>query len=205
MADWVKTNTLELIGQIKKLVGALNNAPGMAASGLVPANFAELTANAADLHTKQRAVLETEAAYRAAVGARDAAQAISTRNLRRYGMSAGRNINMTNPLRHEAGLTVRDTKPSPGPLPEIKDLVCVGRPNGNNFLNWSRVPGGVGVIWEVECCLGSSGEWFLIGATSRTDFLHEKAGAGVHRLYRIVARRGNRRGGPGNLASVYGG
>lgn len=194
-----------MIGQINRFVNALNSVPGMAASGLTPAQFAELSSNATDLLAKQQAVSVAEAAYRAAVNERDAAQALARRNLRLYGMSASNNINMTDVYRSAAGLTVRDKKPSPRPLPEVHDLACQGQPNGNNFLNWGRVPGATGVIWEVECALGASNDWLLIGATTRTDFLHEKAGAGVHRLYRVVARRGNRRGQAGNLASVYGG
>ena len=205
MADWVKATPHELVAQIRMLVSALDNPAGMAASGLDAAAFAELTSNAADLEAKVKAVMAAEAAYHSAIRERNVSFKLGGKNLRRYGVSAGRYTNMTDPLRRKAGLTVPDRKPSPGALPMVQDLVCLGKQNGNNFLNWSPMPGGRAVIWEVECSLGSSGEWFLVGATSRTDFLHEGAGAGTHRLYRVIARRGNRRGDPGNIASVYGG
>lgn len=112
---------------------------------------------------------------------------------------------MTDAWRNAATLTVRDTTPSPGIIPLVEDLAVVGRPSGNNQLNWDSVPGNRGVIWEVEASLGSSGNRVLVGATSKRSFLHEGAGAGTHRLYRIGARRGDNRGEPGNEAAVNSG
>jgi hypothetical protein len=134
-----------------------------------------------------------------------ASQLAATNNLRLLGRAANSNTNMTDVFRNSAGLTVRDTEPTPGALPVVLDLAVVGRPNGNNFLDWGT-PAGVaaGIGWEIESALGAAGAWLLVGSTSRTDFIHEGAGAGTHRLYRIVATRGNRRGEPGNEAAVYG-
>ena len=204
-ADWVKTNTLELIAQISQFTTALNTPGGITASGLTVAELTALGALNSDLNAKNTAQLAAEAAFRGAVDATEASLAAASALLRQLGRAANGNTLMTDAFRNAAGLTVRDTEPTPGALPVVADLAVVGRPNGNNFLDWGT-PAGVaaGIVWEIETALGVGGVWTLAGSTSRTDFLHEGAGAGVHRLYRVVAKRGERRGEPGNEAAVYG-
>ena len=65
-------------------------------------------------------------------------------------------------------------------------------------------PDGEGIAWEVRTSPGVGGPWSVVVATSRTDFLHEGAGAGVHRISLIVAKRGSRRGEPENEAALCG-
>ncbi len=203
--DWVKQNSLDLIAQIDQFITALNTPGGIAASGLTAPQLTALGTKKTDLQTKYTAQLVAEAARSAAVDATKASQTLAANELRLLGGAARNNTNMTDPIRNAAGLTVRDTQPTPGVLPVVDDLAVTGRPNGNNFLDWGT-PAGIadGIIWEIESALGSSGPWLLVGSTSRTDFIHEGSGAGVHRLYRVVAKRGDRRGEAGNEAAVYG-
>lgn len=203
--DWVQRHPAQLAVQIDQFTAALNNVPGLAASGLTAGQFTALTALNTSLKAATLAKVAAEGAYRAAVDTENAAAASAEASLRAMGMAATNHTNMTDALRNAATLTVRDTEPSPGIIPLVEDLSVVGRPNGNNQLKWGSVPGSRGVIWEVEMSLGSSGNWTVIGGTSKRSFLHENAGAGVHRLYRIVARRGDIRGEPGNEAAVYSG
>ncbi len=191
--------------QIDQFTAALNNPGGLTASGLTAAQFTALTALNTSLKAASLAKVAAEGAYRAAVDTENAAAASAETALRAMGMTATNFTLMTDVLRNEATLTVRDTTPSPGILPLVEDLAVVGRPNGNNQLNWGSVPGSRGVIWEVEASAGSSGNWVVLGGTSKRSYLHVGAGAGVHRLYRIVARRGDVRGEPGNEAAVYSG
>lgn len=203
--DWVSQNAQALIAQIDQFVTALNNPGGLTASGLTAPNMTSLTNAKTDLQAKFTDQQAKEAAFRGAVDATEASQDTAEDLLRQFGRAANNNPNMTDTYRNAAGLTVRDTEPTPRPLPVVEDLAVVGRPNGNNFLDWSVPAGeGDGVTWEVETALGASGNWTVVGATSRTDFLHENAGAGTHRLYRVIAKRGNRKGEPGNEAAVYG-
>jgi hypothetical protein len=204
MPDWVRQNPRDLIAQIDTFVAALNNVDGLAASGLTAPQFVTLLSLRDELLTLCD---ETDVAlgiYRGKVDARDAKQETVEANLRSMGMSATANIGMTDELRAAATLTVQDTEPSPGIITVVDDLAVVGHPNGNNALDWSAPAGSTGLIWEVEMSMGSSGAWNVVGATSKTRYLHEEAGAGVHRLYRIVGRRGDIRGEPGNEAAVYG-
>lgn len=202
--DWIKKRAADLIDQIDQFAAALNNAGGYTASGLTLAQFTNLLSLRDDLE----AAVGTEdvqlGLYRGAVDARQATQSQVAAELRAMGMAATRHMNMTDPLRAQAGLTVRDTAPTPGILPVVDDCSVVGHPNGNNAVKWTRPAGGRGVVFEVEVSMGSSGAWTLAGATSKTSLLHTGAGAGVHRLYRIVCRRGDLRGEPGNEAAVYG-
>jgi hypothetical protein len=203
--DWVKQNALALIAQIDQFVTSLNTLAGQTASGLTAGQLTALGAKKTDLQTKYTAQLAAEAARSAAVDATQASQLAAANELRLLGGAANNHTNMTDPIRNAAGLTVRDSQPTPGALPVVDDLAVVGRPNGNNFLDWGT-PAGVadGINWEIESALGSAGPWVLVGSTSRTDFIHEGSGAGVHRLYRVRAKRGDRTGEAGNEAAVYG-
>jgi hypothetical protein len=118
-----------------------------------------------------------------------------------YRMASG-SQNMTDLLRGAAGITIRDTDPSPRPLPLVSDLAAVGRASGNNFLDWSAADA-AGVTWQVETADVDAGPWMVIGSTSATHFLHEGAGAGVTRKYRVIPKRGDRVGEPSNIAAVY--
>jgi hypothetical protein len=203
--DWVNRNTLALIAQVDQFITALNNPGGLTASGLTGAQLTNLGTMNTALQTDHTDQLAKEAAFRASVDLTQADQAALTAEFRSLGRAANGNSAMTDAYRAAAGLTIRDLEPSPGDLPLIEDLAVIGRPNGNNFLDWGT-PVGVapGIVWEVQCALGATAPFGVVGATSRTDFLHEGAGAGVHRIYRVVATRGNRRGEPGNEAAVYG-
>lgn len=203
--DWVPQNTLDLIAKIDQFDTALNNPGGTVASGLTGIQLTALATLGTDLDGFHTAQLAAEAAYRAAVDTTQAGQDAATAELRALGRAANAYSLMTDIYRNAAGLTVRDTEPTPGALPVVDDLAVVGRPNGNNFLDWST-PAGVaaGIVWEVEASPGVGQPFVIVGAISRTDFLHESAGAGTHRIYRVVAKRGSLRGEPGNEAAVYG-
>jgi len=203
--DWVKTNTLELIAQIDQFVTALNGAGGLAASGLTAAELTALGALKTTLQADYTDQLAQDAALEAAVDKTQTDQSAAAAMLRALGRAANGNSAMTDAYRAAAGLTIRDTEPTPGDIPVVVDLAVIGRPNGNNFLDWS-IPAGIapGIVWEIQAAPGVGQDFVIVGTTSRTDFLHEGAGAGVHRLYRVVAKRGNRRGEPGNEAAVYG-
>jgi len=201
--DWVKTNILELIAQINKFVTALNGAGGLAASGLTAPQLTALGAMATTLQADYTDQLAKQAAAAGAVDKTQTDQAAAAAELRNLGRAANGYSAMTDFYRDASGLTIRDTTPTPGDLPVVADLAVVGRPNGNNFLDWS-IPAGIasGITWEIQAAPGVGQDFVIVGTTSRTDFLHESAGAGVHRLYRVVAKRGNRRGEPGNEAAV---
>lgn len=203
--DWIKKNVLDLIAQIDKFVTALNNPGGTAASGLTGAQLTALGTLKTTLQTSYTDQLAKEAAFRSAVDKTHTDQIAATTSLRNLGRAANGYSAMTDAYRDAAGLTIRDTQPSPGDLPVIDDLAVVGRPNGNNFLDWGT-PHGVaaGIVWEVQATTAVGEPFVIVGTTSRTDFLHEGAGAGTHRIYRVVATRGARRGEPGNEAAVYG-
>ncbi len=200
--DWVATEAPKLLLQIDKFLTALNNAGGQAASGIPAAQFTALQTARADLNTAINDRVAKEAAFRTAVDVQAARQIAAETQLRNLGRAANNALGMTDALRTSAGLTIRDRNPSAAPLPLVKDLTVIGRPNGNNFLDWTGDTGG-SLRYLVYVKENKTGEWILVGSVANTDFLHRNAGAGVPRVYRIVAQRGKREGEPGNEASVY--
>ncbi len=200
--DWVATEAPKLLLQIDKFLTALNNAGGQAASGIPAAQFTALQTARADLNTAINDRVAKEAAFRTAVDVQTARQATAETQLRNLGRAANNALGMTDALRTSAGLTIRDRNPSAAPLPLVQDLTVIGRPNGNNFLDWTGDTGG-SLRYLIFVKNDTTGDWTLVGSVSNTDFLHRNAGAGVPRVYRIVAQRGKREGEPGNEASVY--
>ena len=201
--DWVPADIPTLLIAIDKFIAALNNAGGQAASGLAAAQFTALTTARTDLQTALTDRTNKEAAFRAAVDVQTAKQTTAETQLRTLGRAANNATGMTDALRATAGLTVRDRKPSPGSLPLVQDLTVIGRPNGNNFLDWTGEAGG-SLRYLVYTRLNApAADWTLVGTASSTDFLHRNAGAGTARTYRIVSQRGKREGEPGNEAQVY--
>ncbi|MFY9233774.1 MAG: hypothetical protein WAO58_04855 [Fimbriimonadaceae bacterium] len=200
--DWLNPEPAAGCDQADQFITALNNPGGQAASGLTAGNFATLAGLVATLRASTDDKLVQEGIYRAAVAKERADHRLFKGQFRTFYRMANNNINMTDAIRGAAGLTIRDTEPSPRAMPKVTDLAAVGRPSGNNFLDWSAA-GGVGVTWQVETAPSEGGPWTIVGTTSRTDFVHEGAGAGVARRYRVVPKRGARSGEPSNVAAVY--
>ena len=202
MADWIRQNPAELADQVDQFVTALNNPAGMAASTLIAANFTDLIARVGTLRASTDDKFAKGGAYEAAVQKELDDVADLTAPFRQYGRQANNAQTMTDLLRGAAGLTIKDTEPSPRDLPLVVDLAVNGRQSGNNFLDWSAASA-AGVGWQVETAPATGGPWTIIGTTTGTFFVHENAGAGVRRLYRVLPTRGSRVGEPSNEAAVY--
>ena len=202
MADWLSQEPPEACDQVDQFVTALNNPAGQTASGLTAAQFSGLSTQATTLRASTDDKLAKETIYAAAVEKEKDDYDAMAANFRTLYRAANSNTNMTDAFRGAAGMNIRDTDPDPRPLPVVTDLAFVGRPSGNNFGDWSAADS-EGVTWQIETAPAEAGPWTVIGTTSRTDFLHEGAGAGVTRKYRVVPKRGNRVGEPSNVAAVY--
>ena len=202
MADWIRQNPAELADQVDQFVTALNNVGGQAASTLLPANFTDLIARVATLRTSTDDKFAKKGAYEAAVQKELDDAAALTAPFRQYGRQANNAQTMTDAYRGAAGLTIKDTEPSPRDLPLVVDLSVNGRQSGNNFLDWSAA-NAAGVGWQVETAPATAGPWTIVGTTTATFFVHEGAGAGTRRLYRVIPTRGSRVGEPSNEAAVY--
>ncbi|MFY9233989.1 MAG: hypothetical protein WAO58_05950 [Fimbriimonadaceae bacterium] len=202
MADWLNDDPAAPCDQADQFDTALDHIGGYAASGLDAADFTALAALVVTLRAStDDKIAKIDAASAAVEKERDDFGLFATKFRSMYRQANG-NEAMTDLLRGAAGMTIRDTEPSPRDLPEVIDLACIGRPSGNNFLDWSAI-GGQGVAWRIETADTEAGPWTVIGVASGTSFLHEAAGAGVARKYRVVPTRGNREGEPSNIAAVY--
>lgn len=195
-------NPIELADHADDFVAAIGTAGGLTASGLTAAQITALSGAMTALRNADGARDTAEVAYRAAVEGVEVAQRTAEALYRDLRQQANNHTNMTDTLRQQARLTVRDTEPTPGDLPAITDLTALGRPSGTNFLDWSGPTGG-SLRYEVFSSPAGGGPWTLVGSATTTEFLHRDAGAGTTRHYRVIARRGDLEGEPSNEASVY--
>lgn len=196
-------NPLALAEHADDFIAAIGTPIGLAASGLDAAQITALT----DAMTALRTAVDTrsaaEVAYRAAVEAAEGQHATAEALYRSLRQAANNSTGMTDNLRAQARLTIRDTEPTPaGPPPEIMDLVATAHASGTNFLDWTG-PTERGLRYEVFTASDAAGPWTLIGSATTSAFAHHEAGAGVTRHYRVIAKRGDEEGLPSNEASVY--
>lgn len=201
--DWIATTPRELVVQIGHFLAALDTEAGRTKSKLTKAQFDELRTNlsalTAQIETKEGAETALAAAQKTLDLGYDATAAL----FRTVGREAQGSSLMDDPTREAAGLTVRkNTSKGFGEIPVVEDLICKPRPSGDNFLDWSGPTGG-GITYDIETRAAEGKPWEKIGYTTRTAYLHESAGAGVHREYRIVPQRSGRSGKPGNVAAAY--
>ena len=196
-------NPAELAEHADDFIAALGTPGGLAASGLDAAQLTALGNAMTALRDRVDDRAAAKAAYDAAVEAVEGQHETAEALYRGLRNQAGNHVNMTDVLRAQARLTIRDTEPTPsGAPPEITDLVVKAHASGTNFLDWS-VPSGRGLRYEVFTSAAAGGPWTLIGSATTSSFAHHEAGAGVTRHYRVVAKRGTLEGLPSNEASVY--
>lgn len=201
--DWVEREARALILQTDQFINVLTDTPKRNASGLTAAQHTSLQTHKDSLTQFSDAKIQAEATYRAAVQAEQAGVEVLQRELRSLGQIAQSAPAMTDALRAELGLTIaKQTGPGAGEIPIVDDLVCLPRPNGRNFLDWSGPTGG-GISYIIESRTSVSTAWERVDFTTKTAYLHENAGAGIHREYRIVPRRSDRDGTPSNTATAY--
>lgn len=201
-ANRAARSATELLGTIDQFSAALNNAAGQAASGLSAAQFADLAATRDELRAALDARVAAEAGFRAAVETAQQAQARATEKLRLLSRSANNYVSMTNAYREQAGLSVRASVSAPATLPLIADLAATPRTSGDTALAWSGPTRG-GLQYLIYGRAQNEAAWTLLGAVTRTAFMHRGAGIGLQRHYKIVPQRGERQGTPSNEATVY--
>src|SRR5690606_17536471 len=127
----------DLAAHAARFTAALDTPEGHAASGLTPAQLADLGADVGALRDALRDQRTAEAAYRAATAAVRAAHRNAEARYRALRRQANNHSAMTDVLRKHAGLTVRDRELSPGYLPEIVYLTAHPRPSGAVRLKWT--------------------------------------------------------------------
>jgi len=200
--DWISHNPRELLRQITRFLEAIDTPTGQAKSKLTPA---QLTV----LHERQSALLDAcdmrdsaEAAFNTAVRTQSGAYDAAASELRGLGKAAQASSTMDDPTREAAGLTIpKRTGKGNAAIPVVKDLICQPRPGGDNYLDWSG-PTGTGITYNIEQRTSPDQPWAFVGYTTRTAYIHEDAGAGIHREYRIVPQRTGRAGTPSNTAGA---
>lgn len=202
-SDWVEREVSALIEQTTRFINVLADGPKRTAAGLTSAQHTTLQGHNDALTQLHDAKNQAEATYRAAVQAEQSEVEAVKKELRQQGQIAQAAPGMTDTLRAELGLTIaKQTGPGSGAIPTITDLICLPRTNGHNFLDWSGPTGG-NITYIIETRLSPASDWEQLNFTTKTAYLHEDAGAGTHREYRVIPRRSDRTGEPSNTVSAY--
>ena len=159
--------------------------------GITPADVAELTALHTDLKTKReeatRALNEAKAAVTAKDEARDKANRAASFRAQMFKVNP--RIPDELKFRLRIGVRKRRTVAKPDTPTQV-----VAQESGfhTNKIAWDRGSNSRTTTFVVESRPFEGGEYAVVGATTKTHFVHRFDGEPIARLYRVLARRGDR-------------
>lgn len=189
---------------------ALNTPEGCAASGLAKEELDGLDAETAALAEKMRAQSDLERAVSAAVGAARAAAEAQEQTYRGLRKRASTSPGMTLELRESAGIGTPEPLGRPGALPFPTNVSATRGRNGAVLVDWDGPTAG-GLLYDVEARDDAAGDespqaadaaWRVLGSVTATDYTDRTLPPGGFRRYRVVARRGERRGAASDFVDV---
>jgi hypothetical protein len=110
---------------------------------------------------------------------------------------------VTDQLRVEAGIPVRDTvRTTSAPVTPL-DLVANADAAGTNVLRWSGAGNASGIQYVIEAQYGGVGAFNMVDAVTATTYRHVGRTVGQQVVYRVRARRGTMISDASNVAVVY--
>jgi hypothetical protein len=171
---------------------------GLVAGDMTPVTTGQTAFNAAipDVVTKRQA-------FEQAVQNKKTTRKTSVTSVRVVVRKIQANPAVTNALKAQLGITVRDILPTPIlPTPPL-ELVARGLDSGTNILNWRRGDNKPSMKFVIEAKIGTAAAWSLVDVVTATRFSHLGQTPGVPVVYRVRARRGSDVSEPSNEASVY--
>ncbi len=200
--DYIPSSDLDYQAWLLNFVTVANAnlaALGLVAADMTPVTTAKTPFDAAipDVVTKQKALSQ-------AVQNKLAVRKTSVTSVRAVVRKLQANPAVTNALKAQLGITVKDTNPSPSaPVPPT-DLVAHGLDSGTNMLTWKRNGNKSSVQFVIEAKIGTATDWTLVDVTTVTKYAHTNQKPGVKAIYRVRARRSTSISNPSNEAVVYG-
>jgi len=149
-----------------------------------------LKALLADLEKKYGDVTTAKNAMQAAVEAKDTIMGSIQKNLRLDIAGIQINQDVTNTLRDNLGVKVRDIIPS-HEVPYVpSDLQVKGLSRGTNLIDYDRNGNKRGTQYIIEARYGTDGIFNIVDTVLATKYSHENQTPGAAVYYRIAARRG---------------
>jgi hypothetical protein len=110
---------------------------------------------------------------------------------------------ITDALKLELGLNLRDTTPHPRPIFGVTGLTASGNSVGTVKLRWDRNGNQPGCTFFVQASV-NGGAWTFVTATSKTRLALGEL-AMVPTVYRVLVERRGQFSEPSDFAGVYGG
>jgi hypothetical protein len=201
--DYLPTNDRELLAWLKNFnkIAADNRA----ALGLTEDDLAELTAAETNFEMRLSANDTAQQAALAATEEKNAAHKVAEKLARRKGQGIQAREGVSDGLRDQLGLRVRDGVRSVSSVETPLELVAMPHADGTNTLKWKAGGNKAGVQYLIEAKVEESGAWALVDATTRTSYTHTGQTPGQKVRYRVRAKRGEKTSGFSNEAGVYGG
>lgn len=201
--DYLPTNDRELLAWLKNFnkIAAVNKA----VLGFTDDDLTELTAAETSFETRLSANDTAQQAALAATEEKNTARKAAEKLARRKGQGIQTREGVSDGLRDQLGLTVRDGVRSVSSAETPMELVAMPHADGTNTLKWKANGNKPGTQYLLEAKVGESGAWALIDSTTRTSYPHTGQIPGQKVRYRVHAKRSDRISGYSNEAGVYGG
>ena len=200
--DYIPAPDLDYQAWLVNFVTVAN--ANLAALGLVAGDMTPVTTAKTPFDTAIPDVVAKRQAFEQAVENKVTTRKASVSSVRTVVRKIQANPAVTNALKAQLGITVKDTVITPVVPVTPAELVVQGLDSGTNVLNWKRNGNKPSVQFMIEAKIGTAAAWALIDVTSATKFSHTGQTPGVKAIYRVRARRGTSVSEPSNEAVVYG-
>ncbi len=201
MPDYIAKPDTDFDAQMVALIAVL--AANEAAYGLSAGATSALSAALATFDSALTAANTAKAASNVAVAAKDQARNDLEGLVRPLIRQIQENPVVTDELRSQAGIPIRDTVRTTSAPVAPSDLVATADAAGTNLLRWNGAGNSSGIQFVVEAKIGTSPDFNIIDVVTATSYRHTGRTAGVPVLYRVLARRGSQTSNPSNIAGVY--
>ncbi len=201
MPDYIEKPDNDFLAQMTALIGVL--AANEVAYGLIVDSTDPLAAELAQFQASLTAANTAKAAAQVAVAAKDTDRLELEGLVRPLIRQIQENPVVTDQLRVEAGIPVRDVvRTTSVPVTPV-DLVAVADAAGTNSLRWAGAGNSSGIQFVIEAQVGGVGAFGMVDVVTATSYRHTSRVVGQQVVYRVRARRGSQISDPSNVAVVY--
>lgn len=171
--------------------------------GLSQTDMTALNNSATGVNTAIAGDVTAAASAKAAVKTKQATLRASEKLLRTYVKRLQINPAMTDALRKQMGLPVR--QPATKTPPTVPAALTVsGQSDGTNTLAWNTTGNKQGTVYQVEYQTTANGGWTLLDTTTRAKYAATGCIPGQRTSYRVHAKRNEQKSPYSNEAVIYG-
>lgn len=202
MPDFIPKNDTEFAAWLANF-NTIANA-NLAALGLVAADVTANVTNTTTLNTAIATNVTAQAAALAATQGKKTARRTVELSSRTLARRIQANPAVSNALKEQLGLTVRNSPPTAIVPVAPADLVVSGSDSGVNLLQWKGNGNKSGTQYLIETKIGAATQWTITDVTTKAKYSHVSQTPGVKAMYRVRAKRGDVLSGYSNEAIVYG-